>query len=283
MRFFCFCLFLLIACSKGKVVDSLENEHLVKMSRLYEPIADPAKSDWLALHKEENQSFADFKNSNPSKVEAIEFIVVGELSQQDSSLLQKLGNYLALFYELEIEKTTQLPIEFLPDSLFGNNKIQSTSFLDFLQNETLVKKQAGVLTLVICQSDLQPFPKANSIFGQASRNKRLALVSLFQTGKMENGIPNHGLQELRGVKIVSHEVGHLLGLAHCQTFQCNMNGVNHLRELDSKPAYLCPNCLEKIGWRQKFEHPERFEKLDSFWTNRNRPLQTHYNSLKKSF
>ncbi len=139
------------------------------------------------------------------------------------------------------------------------------------------------MTLVICQLDLQPFPKSNSIFGQASKNKKVALISLFQTGKMENGITNQKLQELRGIKIASHEVGHLLGLAHCQTFQCNMNGVSHLRELDSKPAYLCPNCLESIGWRQQFEHPARFEKLKSFWTNQNRNLHAHYQLLKKSF
>jgi archaemetzincin len=283
MRFFCFCLLLLVACSKKKPVSSLENEDLAKIAHLYKPIAKPNKHDWLSLHQEKNQSFADFQETNSGKAESIQFLIAGKLSNQDSALVKKIKGYLSVFYNLEIGETRQLTIESIPDSLLRNRKLQSTSFLEFLQNETLIQKELGVLNLVICKSDLQPFPNANSIFGQASKNKKLALVSLFQIGKMENEIPNQKLQELRGIKIASHEVGHLLGLSHCQTFQCNINGVNHLRELDGKPVQLCPYCLEKVGWRQKLEHNNRFEELGTFWTPQNKALHTHYGLLKKAF
>ncbi len=141
MRFFCFCLLLLVACSKENATVSLENEDLAKVIHLYEPIANPNKNDWLTLHKEESQSFANFKNTNSEEIEAVEFILIGELSQQDSSLLKKMANYLAISYKLAIGQTTQLETNSIPDSLLRNQKIQSTAFLDFLQSQILAQKR----------------------------------------------------------------------------------------------------------------------------------------------
>jgi archaemetzincin len=45
-----------------------------------------------------------------------------------------------------------------------------------------------------------------------------------------------------------HEIGHLFGLAHCQAWECQMNGTNHLAEADSRPMEFCPACQQKLVW-----------------------------------
>lgn len=42
-----------------------------------------------------------------------------------------------------------------------------------------------------------------------------------------------------------HEVGHILGLEHCQN-DCVMKFSNSLREAKQKPAHLCEECKKKL-------------------------------------
>ena len=57
---------------------------------------------------------------------------------------------------------------------------------------------------------------------------------------------DRGLILRRGLKIVTHEVGHIFGIEHCLDGLCLMNGCNHLDEMDRAPLHLCPECLRKV-------------------------------------
>ncbi len=46
---------------------------------------------------------------------------------------------------------------------------------------------------------------------------------------------------------MSHELGHLFGLAHCHYFQCAMNESSYISEAASQPLFLCPVCLCKVA------------------------------------
>ncbi|ETO10330.1 archaemetzincin-2-like protein, partial [Reticulomyxa filosa] len=50
----------------------------------------------------------------------------------------------------------------------------------------------------------------------------------------------------RIVKVTTHEIGHLFGLAHCPFFKCGMNQSWSQEESDSKPLQFCPVCLNKV-------------------------------------
>ncbi|KAH3757553.1 hypothetical protein Pelo_10669 [Pelomyxa schiedti] len=52
----------------------------------------------------------------------------------------------------------------------------------------------------------------------------------------------------RILQLVYHEVGHVIGLAHCVWWQCCMNGANSLAESDAQPLCLCPAELSKLAW-----------------------------------
>jgi archaemetzincin len=51
----------------------------------------------------------------------------------------------------------------------------------------------------------------------------------------------------RIVKEGAHEIGHLLGLGHCENRECVMFRPNTLDELDRKKKQLCPICYEQMA------------------------------------
>jgi archaemetzincin len=69
----------------------------------------------------------------------------------------------------------------------------------------------------------------------------------------------------RAAKVLTHEIGHMFGMAHCVYFECNMNGSNNLRETDGAPHHLCPVCLRKMHHAIGFDPIRRYGKLRSFY------------------
>ncbi|RFA92381.1 archaemetzincin family Zn-dependent metalloprotease [Pyrobaculum aerophilum] len=53
--------------------------------------------------------------------------------------------------------------------------------------------------------------------------------------------------EERLVKEITHEAGHLYGLAHCANPSCVMYFSNSLLDTDRKSPYFCPKCREKLA------------------------------------
>ena len=68
----------------------------------------------------------------------------------------------------------------------------------------------------------------------------------------------------RGCKVLSHEIGHTLGLAHCVFFECVMNGANSLEETDEHPLCECPVCHRKLLRQIGFDPAKRFAALRDF-------------------
>jgi archaemetzincin len=104
------------------------------------------------------------------------------------------------------------------------------------------------ILLVVSQDLFNPGHSA--LFGLARESAGIAVIS---TARLENEY--YGLDAEdddlidRLVKEGAHEVGHLLGLAHCRNHECIMFCPDTLDELNGKKKCFCEACQKQIEER----------------------------------
>lgn len=85
-------------------------------------------------------------------------------------------------------------------------------------------------------------PILTFVFGESQLGGKAAVVSLFRTRSN-----NRSKSYNRAAKIAIHEVGHLLGMVHCQTPDCLMGFSSNLDKLDELPLRFCDACQFEAG------------------------------------
>ncbi len=90
----------------------------------------------------------------------------------------------------------------------------------------------------------------NFIFGLAHISGKKVLISTYRLTKnpMLEDLPHEDYKE-RFFKETLHEVGHVLGLKHCNDKSCVMSFSSTIREVDEKLPSFCSICLEKLERR----------------------------------
>ena len=110
--------------------------------------------------------------------------------------------------------------------------------------ETLAAAAGGApLKLGLVQKDLC-LPILTYVYGESQLGGKAAVVSLHRL--MHASRP---LIYRRAVKVSLHEVGHLLGLAHCREIDCLMRFSKQLEQLDRLPITFCSACRYEIERR----------------------------------
>ena len=94
-------------------------------------------------------------------------------------------------------------------------------------------------------------PELNFVFGLASVEHGCALVATPRLRSSDNTVY---MQRL--VKESIHEVGHVLGLAHCSNEYCVMHFSNTLADTDLKDSSFCARCWARL-WSQGRGSPPR--------------------------
>jgi len=149
----------------------------------------------------------------------------------DAGLLEAVAKKLQEVYGLEVEvrpiKHTSAAAAY--DPIRGQyNAATLLRLLDV----------SGEYTLLLTDKDLF-YPGLNFVFGYAPGRK--GVVSIH---RLSFGVSFEKLVE-RAVKECVHEVGHMLGLAHCTTLGCVMNFSSTVSDVDRKSSSPCPTCLKK--------------------------------------
>jgi archaemetzincin len=88
-------------------------------------------------------------------------------------------------------------------------------------------------------------PILTFVFGEAQVGGRTAVVSTARLG--EPGLRDDRIVLERLSKESVHEMGHVLGLLHCETPGCVMGRSASVRDVDEKRAELCPACRGRIA------------------------------------
>jgi archaemetzincin len=127
----------------------------------------------------------------------------------------------------------------------SRKQIDAQALLDSIQTYKHRHVIAEPVLLVVNQ-DL--FRNGNSfVFGLARQQVGAAVVSTARLGNEYYGRQNNDDDMIdRITKEGAHEIGHLLGLDHCENRECIMFRPDTLDELDRKKKMLCPICRARL-------------------------------------
>ncbi|XP_048466640.1 archaemetzincin-2 [Rhincodon typus] len=267
-------------------------------STLFKPIVLHSKSDWILSHPEPKQDFYAFYSSphRKSPVPGRNIIYIqtigsfGDSQTTTETYIHWLKEYCeTFFYGLKIKfldpvSVSQIGCVFRVNTYSHNLQIRAGSILKYLQKK---KPQDAFCIVGITMIDLYPEDSWNFVFGQASLTEGMGVFSFaryddgFYTtnykGKLKkkkhlapddysvfDGYytpPITSKLLLRSCKTLTHEIGHIFGMHHCQWLQCVMQGSNHLEESDRRPIDLCPICLRKLQYTINFDVKERYKAM----------------------
>lgn len=119
----------------------------------------------------------------------------------------------------------------------------------YRSNQILAMIQAYALKMGLCRVlgvlDVDVFvPELNFVFGEATFPGSSALISLWRLRPEFHGEPTDiKLLEERTLKEAIHELGHTLGLKHCQRSTCVMHFSNSIFDTDKKQTQFCDDCF----------------------------------------
>ncbi len=103
--------------------------------------------------------------------------------------------------------------------------------------------QVNEITIGMTSRDLAA-PGFDYVFGYASPDRRAGAVSLF---RLTNGEDSQNVLVERAAKEVLHEVGHVLGLRHCDDPCCVMTYSQALQDTDIKSFQYCEHCSRELS------------------------------------
>ncbi|XP_048870004.1 archaemetzincin-2 isoform X2 [Brienomyrus brachyistius] len=267
-------------------------------SPLFGPITIHSDSDWISSHPETPQDFQSFYSdpyrSTPIKSRNTIYIqTIGSFGESEGltvQYVQWLCEYCQAFYLgltvklLDPVSVSDTDCAFRINSSTHNLQIHAGDLLNFLKK----KKPKDAFCIVgITMIDLYPKDSWNFVFGQASLTGGMGVFSFARyddnfysigyKGRLQKGKrlrqgdytvfagyytpPITSTLLLRSCKTLTHEIGHIFSITHCQWLQCVMQGSNHLEESDRRPPELCPICLRKLQSVLGFKIADRYKAL----------------------
>ncbi|XP_017338763.1 archaemetzincin-2 isoform X1 [Ictalurus punctatus] len=271
---------------------------LLPGSLLFTAITVHSDSDWISAHPEAPQDFQSFY-SNPYRStpdtghKTIYIQTIGSFGDGagiTEQYVEWLREYCEAFYNgLTVKLLPAVTVAassctFRVNSNTNNLQLHAGDLLAFLKQR---KPKDAFCIVGITMIDLYPKDSWNFVFGQASLTEGMGVFSFARydddfykrsyAGRLKKAIklkpgdysvfqgyytpPISSILLLRSCKTLTHEIGHIFGIKHCQWLQCVMQGSNHLEESDRRPLDLCPICLRKLQCAIRFKIADRYKAL----------------------
>lgn len=168
------------------------------------------------------------------------------LGKSVPDLARRISTELAKEFLVPCETVAPVPD---PSYAFDPARQQyySTQILAELAARPLAK---GTRLLGIVSSDLF-IPILTFVFGEAQLQGACAVVSTFRLRQEFYGLPsNLALLHERLLKESAHELGHTLGMPHCDDYSCVMAPSHGVEWIDLKRSSFCQSCRMKMYVRE---------------------------------
>ncbi|NQT86165.1 Zn-dependent protease [bacterium] len=245
-----------------------------KLRPLHTQLGKPKSGDWLAEHKEDGQTFAEYVRCTPVRPTASRRTIyvqpLGDFTEPQRRIVTLSADFMGRYFGLPVKTLDVLPLSVIPATArrvhpsWGMKQILSTYVLDDVLGPRLPKD--AVAYIAFTTSDLWPGEGWNFVFGQASLRGRVGVWSIYRNGDPAGAEAEFRLCLLRTIKTATHETGHMFSMHHCIRYECNMCGSNHRKESDGKPLALCPECVAKLWWITQADPVARYTALIDFCT-----------------
>lgn len=216
------------------------------------PKLPPEAGDWLAEHPEDGQSLAGHQaDCQPVPGKVVYLVPIfpkqlqpGEVSEAKlRGVVGKLAPLLRAHFQLEVKVLAPLDEKKASKSEREGQIGRQWWTKDILEALLAVRPADAAAVMAVTAVDLYPDPTWNFVFGEATYEQRVGVMSLARTGDLET---EPDLVLTRTYQTGMHEIGHMLQMHHCIAWECPMNGCNHQDESDSRPLEPCPHCLAKL-------------------------------------
>lgn len=215
----------------------------------FERLAPPRRGEWRSLFHEKEQTFEAYARIANRKSPARSRFVLQPLGDRSPGV-DRMAEYAEAFFGLPVRVEPALPL-FDKAHVPTRDQYNSSMILDELAG--IVPADALVF-LGIADRDL--FARGKKfVFGESSLDRRVGAFSLARLAG----------DDRRALKLMTHEAGHVLSIAHCVTHRCVMQGSNTLEESDGHPLHLCPADLRKLEWNTGVEREARYRRLREFY------------------
>ncbi|HUR37905.1 MAG TPA: archaemetzincin [Planctomycetota bacterium] len=224
-----------------------------------ELLPPPRRGEWRSIVKELEQTCDEYvlrcSNRKTATRSTLVLQPLGDVDRRHAALLGRLRDYGDAFFGLETRIAAALP---LTDAAHVPQREQhnSSMILDDLAGRL---PDGALIYLGIADRDL--FARGKKyVFGEGDLERRTGVLSL---SRLET--PEADLFLRRALRLMSHEAGHILSIAHCVKRRCLMQGSNTLAESDAQPLHLCREDLRKLEWNTRHGGTRRERALRDFY------------------
>jgi len=182
----------------------------------------------------------------------LEIVIFGKSRPRlEDFLVAELKAFYAA-HDLEVEVNVSHYASILESLDETRQQHASGSFLNFLDHFNPNEPEA--LKLGIVEQDLfsDSHPGFRFIFGEARVGGESCVISVSRLDPQAYGLKFNGkLYKERALKESLHELGHVLGLDHCDDQLCVMHFSDSIYDTDLKRSTLCTACDEKLTMNAK--------------------------------